>query len=78
MPQLAFFPVKEYFTAASSPQQICEATVRCNPDRRISEANNMENSLFIRSVIRESLRKIAKKRIYLRKPMVPLGNIYGT
>ncbi len=47
IPQEAFLPVNEYFTAASSPQQMCEATVRCNPESRISEANNMEKSLFI-------------------------------
>jgi hypothetical protein len=75
IPQLAFSPVKEYFTAASSPEQICEATVRCNPERRMSDANNMENSFFIRPIIRESLEKIANKRFFCAKSFLTRSNI---
>jgi hypothetical protein len=55
IPQDAFSPVTDHFTAANSPQQMCEAIVRWIPESRISRANNMEITFFIQFIKRTKI-----------------------
>jgi len=45
---------------------MCEATVKCIPESRMTAANNMENNFFIQDWIRSLGRRVANKQPILR------------
>jgi len=47
IPHEALASENDIFTSATSPSQICLATEKCIPDKRMNEANNIVSMFFI-------------------------------